>query len=103
MIELLVHPGIGPLVIGLEFPMPDQDQGSFSPLAQLVADTYTAEVIELKELKERWEGLEVRIDHLRQELAGLREQQRWRVEEREVIQSLSPAVFIRIQNVTAFL
>lgn len=55
---------------------------------QRLIDAYAAGVIELRELRERREQIEARIDHLRQELAGLREQQRRRVEEREVLQSL---------------
>jgi site-specific DNA recombinase len=62
-------------------------QKSLGQIQRLI-DAYTAGVIELRELRERREGLEARIDHLRGELAELREQERRRVEEWEVIQSL---------------
>jgi len=55
---------------------------------QRLIDAYAAGVIELGELRERREQMEARTLHLRRELAGLREQQRRRVEEREVLQSL---------------
>jgi site-specific DNA recombinase len=55
---------------------------------QRLIDAYAAGVIELGELRERREGLEARIDHLRCEMAELKEQQRKRIEEGEVLESL---------------
>jgi site-specific DNA recombinase len=62
-------------------------QRSEAQISRLI-DAYAAEVIELEELAHRRERIEERISQLQKEVAELKEEQRQRIKERDVLVSL---------------